>query len=211
VTISKNTIRRHQFSIIVQRGDQTQLVDNVIEASTAWMTGDIPEADAIDMVNGRNVRITGNQVSGALLGIFTSDADGIASKNTASGCFIGMILCRIPYETFIFPDGDEVGADRSCTGWIYEGNTATDNLTTGILAIDDANHNTLIDNKGSGNGTYDIELASDSMRFGFLTPRAHDNTCNVGNQPGLIVQNCGENNIVRGSYTESSDPCEVVP
>jgi parallel beta-helix repeat protein len=211
VSLDGNTIRQHQFSIIVQRGDNAEIRNNTIEASTAWMTGDIPEADGMDIVNGRHVRVTGNRVSGALLGIFTSDADGVAMNNHASGCLVGMILCRIPYETFIFPDGDEVGADQTCTSWLYQGNNATDNLTAGILVIDDANHNLLVNNTGSGNGTYDLELAGDSMRFGFLTPLSHDNVVRNGNQPSLVVQDCGERNQVRGQYIDSADACEVVP
>ena len=51
----------------------------------------------------------------------------------------------------------------------------------------------------------------DSMRFGFLTPKSYENVVRTGNQPALVVQDCGLNNTVEGQYTDSSDLCEVVP
>lgn len=76
-------------------------------------------------------------------------------------------------------------------------NDASDNLDTGHLVIDGANHNFLVNNTASNNGTYDIELVWDSYRFGFLTPACFENTVIVGS-PNRTVKDCGIGNTVIG-------------
>ena len=76
--------------------------------------------------------------------------------------------------------------------------------------IDGANNNVLITNEGSGNVLYNIELAGDSNRFGFFTPSSFKNLFVAGSQKGLVVKNCGSNNVIIGKVNlvdHNADPC----
>jgi hypothetical protein len=67
----------------------------------------------------------------------------------------------------------------------------------------------LVENAGSGNGTYDIELTGDSFRFGFLTPASFRNTVRAGSESTLLIKDCGnDNTVIRGNQVDvGGDPC----
>jgi hypothetical protein len=80
--------------------------------------------------------------------------------------------------------------------------------------IDGANRNTLSNNAASSNSAYNIELAGDSLRFGFLTPMSFENTLHVGGDRGLVIKDCGQNNRILGNATlvdTSADPASEDP
>lgn len=118
-------------------------------------------------------------------------------------------MCKVPQNAFPLPGGELAGSDTSAIEWRAIGNNASGNFDAGYLVIDSANNNFLKDNDASGNATYDIELAGDSFRFGFLTPRSFENTVIAGAFPNLKIKNCGENNTVAGGILvdNSADPC----
>ncbi|MEZ4654627.1 MAG: hypothetical protein R3E12_13850 [Candidatus Eisenbacteria bacterium] len=180
-----------------------------IEASGAWRTGDIPEADGVVVINGDRARIVGNTVSEALFNIWMCGSRGLATGNEASNGFLGFILCNVPAGAFALPDGSVVGSDIPAEHWVVVGNRSHDNLTTGILAIDGSNHNLISANECWSNGTYDIELAGDSERFGFFTPRCSNTTVLSAAFPETVIKNCGDDNRVVGGVLvdNEQDPC----
>ena len=85
------------------------------------------------------------------------------------------------------------------TGWLVQGNTSTNNGTVGYLVIDGSNHNTLTNNQGGGNGTYDIELTAFADRFGLADlPASHDNVVNAGSHQDVKIKDSGDDNKVHG-------------
>jgi len=115
----------------------------------------------------------------------------------------------VPLNAFPLPGGELAGSDASAIQWRVIGNNASGNFDAGYLVIDGANNNRLADNDALSNGTYDIELAGDSFRFGFLTPKSFENSVIAGAFPNLKIKNCGENNTVVGGnlVDNSQDPC----
>ncbi len=187
-----------QFSILVEKSGGVKLTNNVVVASSGWLTGDVPEADGIIIINGHGAFLKDNEVSGALFGIFACDNDGTSQGNYTHHNYIGTILCKVPVNTFRLPSGEATGANFPCTHWTFTNNTSSDNFNVGYLVIDGANKNKLINNDASGNGTYDIELTGDSYRFGFLTPLSHDNAVHAGSFQGISIKDCGVDNTVHG-------------
>ena len=59
------------------------------------------------------------------------------------------------------------------------------------------------------NAAYDIELTTDSYRFGFLTPKSFKNTVIAGSYPNIKIKDCGENNSITGGIkvNTTTDPC----
>lgn len=206
--ISQNTMRRHEFGVIVHHGDRTAIKDNTIVASSGWQTGEIIEADGVIIVNGAFVEVSGNYVSNAVLGLFLSDRKGIAIDNTTMGNFIGVLLCNVPLAV-PKPGGGLISSETPGTRWIIRGNQTTDNFDIGILAIDGANNNLIVNNTGGNNGRYDIELAGDSERFGFFTPTSFENKVVVGQDTDAVVKDCGVNDQVNGGVLVDTmvDPC----
>jgi len=207
VLVADNTIQGYQFGVLNQGGDGVEITGNRIRVSTRWQTGEVPEAHGIVNINGLGTRITDNRVSDGLFGIWACDRDGRASGNTVSTSFIGLILCKVPNESFLISGQDRPSA-TSGAGWQVHGNFASAN-DWGYLVIDGANNNTLTNNAASGSGTYDMELTADTFRFGFLTPAAFDNTVNAGAHKNLVIKDCGNNNTVTGGVQvdTSVDPC----
>ena len=77
-----------------------------------------------------------------------------------------------------------------------------------MLVSDGANDNYLANNAAFGNAVYDIELAGDSLRFGFFTPTSFGNVVAVGRNSSAKVKDCGEANIVNGVTVDNdADPC----
>jgi len=207
VLVADNTIRSYQFGVLNQGGDGVEITGNRIRVSTRWQTGEVPEAHGIVNINGLGTRITDNQVSDGLFGIWACDRDGRASGNTVSTSFIGLILCKVPSEAFLISGQDRPSAS-SGAGWQVHGNFASEN-DWGYLVIDGANNNTLTNNAASGSGTYDMELTGDTFRFGFLTPGSFDNTVDAGAHKNLVIKDCGNNNTVTGGVQVdiTVDPC----
>ncbi len=209
VLVKDNVMTNVQFGVIIHRGDFARISGNSIAVTSDWLTGAVESAFGIVSMNGRGVILENNTASNALFGIWCCDAKGRATGNNVSGNFVGLILCTVPQGGFEI-GGNLVGADRACTQWQVRDNVSTGNFTTGLLVIDNANRNHLVNNSGSGNGTYDIELTGDTYRFGFLTPASYENTVSMGQYPNVLIKNCGTNNMILGAgnlVDNNVDPC----
>lgn len=208
-TVNKCHLHDFQWSILVEKSPGVKITNNVVVASTAWQTGAIPEADGIVVINGHGAQIKGNEVSGALFGIWPCDKDGKCQDNYTHHNYIGVILCKVPANSFVLPSGEATGAIFPCTHWTVTNNNSEHNFTAGYIVIDGANNNKLTNNNASGNGTYGIELVGDSYRFGFLTPFSHDNVVHAGSYQNITIKDCGQNNTVYGGVEVDieADPC----
>ncbi len=208
-TIHKCKFDDFQWSILVEKSPGVKITNNVIEASTAWQTGVIPEADGIVVINGHGAQVRGNEVSGALFGIWPCDKDGKCQDNYTHHNYIGIILCKVPDNSFVLPSGQATGATFPCTHWTVTNNNSEHNFDAGYIVIDGANNNKLINNNASNNGTYDIEMVGDSYRFGFLTPFTYNNMVQAGSFQNITIKDCGQNNTVHGGVKVNTgvDPC----
>ncbi len=207
--IGRNTMRGHQFSVLVEGGDEAEIYKNTIVAANGWQTGNPSIVHGIVVINGKKVEVENNDISNALFGLWACDEKGEAERNTFHANFIGLILCKVPANFFPLPGGKLAGAALPATRWQAEGNNATGNFNAGYLVIDGANNNRLKDNNASNNGTYDIDLTGDTYRFGFLTPKSFDNKVVAGKFQNIRIKDCGENNVVIGGQLvdNSQDPC----
>ena len=209
-TVGWNSISDFQFSVLLQNADASTLIGNTIVVNPGWLGGDPGECDGIININGSGVRIVNNDVSGGLLNVFCCGADGYYMLNSAHGGFVGMILCRVPAGSLQLPSGAVVGAEVPGKNWLVQGNDGSNNFYTGLMVIDGANHNRLVNNAGSGNGTYDVELLGATCLFGFETPTSFDNTMVIGPHPNLTINDFGQNNTIIGGNTVThniSAPC----
>ncbi|MDH4038818.1 MAG: hypothetical protein OEX18_15425 [Candidatus Krumholzibacteria bacterium] len=211
VTVGFNQIDAHQNAIVLHHGDRAVIWGNRVRVTDGFFAGELLEADGILALNGDDVAVVGNDVSNGLFGIFASDEKGLLMGNTTYENYIGVILCKAPPASFQLPGGEIWGSEQSATRWKVFGNNSADNFTVGYLVIDGANKNSLWANDGSGNGTYDIELMGESMRFGFCTPTSFDNSVKaVGRYRHITIKDCGVGNTVMGGMQvdPSVDPCE---
>lgn len=206
VRIVDNQLDNFQFGIIVQNGDKARIYYNTINANPTWITGEIPLAEGIVIINGDLISLVGNSVSSSVLGIFTGGVGGVSMGNKTFGNAYGQILCRVP-QAFQFPNGDIVGAEASTKRWLVKHNNSTGNFNAGYLVIDGASQCMMVANKASQNGMYDIELAGISQRFGFETPACFDNR--VYATRDMIIKDCGDDNRVLGGVLvdNGEDPC----
>ena len=198
----------YQYSILVEKSNNTRIAYNKINTTLAWTTGDIAFAYGMVNINGKNTRILANTFTGGQFGVWPCDRGGLFIGNECSNNVWGMILCTVPeVGGFIFPDGTPRGSAVSGSSWLVSYNSSHDNFDTGYIVIDNANNNFLYYNKAANNARYDIELAGDSERFGFFTPTSFENR--VVALPGQTVKDCGRDNIVRGGTTIDTnvDPC----
>jgi parallel beta-helix repeat protein len=198
VAIRRNLIHGYEGGVMLQNANNATIAGNTIQVNPAF-------ADmGIVVINGRGARIDGNAVSGGLFNIWACDRGGEASGNLLTGGLVGLILCKVPAGAYVV-SGVPRGSDGPGQGWSVRGNNATGN-TWGYLAIDDGNNSTFADNQASGNFLYDMELAGDSMRFGFLTPSSFLNTVK---QKGMLVKDCGrDNRVIQGTLIDTTaDPC----
>jgi hypothetical protein len=215
VQISNNRITDFQFGIVVQHGDHAQLANNDMDLTDRWMLDAtdpnfLPESDGIIIVNGHYVQITGNQVICAAFGIFLSDKFGFLHRNTVSMSYVAIQFCHLPPDPLFYTiNGAGVSSDTPGTGWFAEGNNATQSAW-GYQVIDGANHNFLVNNAASNNSPYDVEFAGDSTRYGLFTPASFKNVFVAGSAQGLVVKDCGNNDVIRGHVhlvDHNVDPC----
>lgn len=206
VVIEKCKLENFQFSIINEYGDKLKVTRNEVNSSSEWQTGALPIALGITNINGKNVIINNNKVFNSFFGIWCCDENGVSMGNETFGCYLGQILCKVPPAYPLF-DGTIMGSDQSANRWLQMNNYSHNNIFVGYLAIDGAHDNFIVGNKTAENGMYDMELTGDTERFGFLTPKAYNNTVYV--TPDFIVKDCGENNkVVGGKKVDTSvDAC----
>lgn len=194
--VLNSTMRDHQFGILVEKSNRVRLGYNTIATSTAWTTGDLAQAHGIVVINGTRARIYGNKVSSSFFGVWACHNSGLYIGNETFGNYLGLILCKVPDAVYPFPNDNLVGSDSPGNQWLVMLNSSHDNLDAGYIAIDGAFDNYIFNNKAANNGTYDLELAGDSERFGFLTPTSSGNR--VIARPGTTVKDCGIDNNVSG-------------
>lgn len=206
--IAKCTMNNFQVGIILEHGNNTKIWKNNVSTTPRALLGEITAAYGIVVINGDNAKIVKNKITNAIFGIWACDKNGFAKQNETYGNFIGLILCNVPTNSIPLQSG-LTGSEVPGTNWSVRNNHSHDNFTTGYLVIDGANNNQLFDNQGGNNGTYDIELAGDSERFGFLTPRSFENTVNAGSFEDIIIKDCGDDNFVGGGVQIdiNIDPC----
>ena len=207
VQIVRNKLSNWQFSMVLQYANRARIYHNEIIVHPGALTGDLPDAEGVVIVNGNLVSVVNNTISNALLGIFTGGYGGTSLGNETFGCFYGQILCRVPPSLIVEEGADPVGADFSSTRWFVAHNYDHDNFAAGILVIDGAHNNLLISNKGANNAQYDIELAGLSIRFGFETPECFNNR--VYTFKDMVVKDCGSDNKILGGILvdNSQDEC----
>jgi hypothetical protein len=159
-------------------------------------------------MNGKSAYVTDNKVSNSLFGIWACDEWGTLERNETFGNYIGTIVCNVP-AGYILPSGELTGSLVPGTGWKVRNNNSHDNFNIGYIVIDGANNNLLENNNAFNNGSYDIELTTDTYRFGFLTPAAYKNTVIAGAYPNITIKDCGNGNTVIGGVQvdTGSDPC----
>jgi hypothetical protein len=200
-TVGKNSITQYQTGMILQHADRSFLHGNTIAGAADGFFG-------IEVVNGDRVSIVSNEVSGApAFGIWACDRKGTLLFNNVHDNTIGIIFCKVPFGGETLPDGEAIGSDESGTDWVAAWNVATNNQW-GYLAIDGATACQLVFNDASSNAAYDVELAGDSFRFGFLTPTSSNCTAIISD-PAIVVKNCGlDNTVVGGTQVDTNvDPC----
>ncbi len=205
--VSQNNITRFQAGVGVSYSNNARIIFNKISTPTGWQTGEILFSLGIFVPNGKNTRIIGNDCSNSVFGLFASDKRGFALANKFSQNFYGLILCKLISAPITTPDGQSLDAELSAQNWLIIYNSSSQNLAAGYLVIDGANANYLNNNFAENNGSYDIELAGPSERFGFPTPACFNNRVFV--RSGQSVKDCGDNNHVRGGVgvDTDQDPC----
>ncbi len=205
VRVAGNSITEFQFGVVVQRGDDVAIIRNTITASTRWLdpADPITWVDGIDVLNGRHARVIGNVISGAVNGFMGCAEQGELTGNTVSGCLGGIEFCKVPDGWFII-SGRTEGGRPGGTRWVAVDNVSKDNYWMGYVLTDGSNHNLLINNAASNNGLYDMQLFGDTTFFNPLpawTPTTHDNIVISGSQHGLVIKDCGNNDVIVGGVT----------
>mgnify|MGYP001164665156 CR=1 FL=1 len=208
VHIALNQMTGFSFGVVLEQSDKNWITGNQIVTAIRWQTLGIADFVGVLVINGKNTKVRYNDLSSAFLGAFTCDGPGLFKDNFMHDNFLGLILCKVQPNTYTLPGGQQVGAQFAGNHWIVAKNHTYDNLNVGFLVVDGANNNTLVNNHGSGNGDYDIELVGDSYRFGFLTPFSFDNTVNTAGK-NLKIKDCGTNNTINGGVLVDivADPC----
>ena len=202
-------INRFQAAVMVEKSDRMAIMFNTVVGSSSWQTAPAPFGESIVIINGKSAYISDNEVSNAVFPIWPCDEWGTCERNYTHHSLLGIILCNVPAGIYKLPSGRAVGALLPTKSCKVRNNKTTDNITEGILVIDGANNNIIENNEAARNGTYDIELTTDTYRFGFLTPLAYNNYVNVGSYPNIRIKDCGRNNTVIGGVKINTvtDPC----
>lgn len=199
VKILQNVIENFVLSIVGYQAQRLIVTQNKITVGTGGAHG-------IMLSDGNQNVLVLNEITNGAFGIFTGGTNGISFSNQTHSCLYGQVLCKVPAgETVI--NGRTLDTQAPTINWSVKYNEANNNLFAGYLVIDGSHNNFLIYNNGSGNGAYDIELTSETGRFGFVAPASHDNR--VIAYRWLTVKDCGNNNIVNGGKKVSlvMDPC----
>lgn len=199
VKILQNVFENFVFSVVGYQAQRLIITQNKITVGTGGAHG-------IVLSDGHQNVLVLNEISNGVFGIFTGGTNGISFSNKTHDCLYGQVLCKVPAGQTVV-DGRSINTQGSTINWSVKFNAANNNLAAGYLVIDGAYNNFLIHNNGSGNGAYDIELTSDTERFGFLAPASHDNR--VIAYHWLKVKDCGVNNQVIGGMLVNNalDPC----
>ena len=207
--VIRNKITKFQDGVLVEKSDRVAIMRNTIIGSNDWQTGGDFTGEGIVIINGKSAYISDNDISNSVFGVWPCDKWGTFERNYTHGSYIGTILCNVPAGAYGMPSGRATGSESPTTGYKIRNNNSTDNLNMGYLVIDGANNNILENNNASRNAAYDMELTTDSYRFGFLTPMSYDNTVNVGSYPNIRIKDCGRNNKVTGGIkiNTTTDPC----
>ena len=203
VTVLNNTITDYQFGIIIQRGDRAKVSGNGIYMDPAF-----PGSRGIQLLNGSYIQVIGNEVASGFVGIFLAGTKGQCRNNVVIENVLGVMACKAQDGVFQI-SGSMEGSKVFASGWHLQDNEAYFN-GWGYLVIDGSHHNFLVNNGGWGNTRYDVELAGESTRFGFVSPGTHNNLVAQGAHKGLVVKDCGFNNLVSGDVIlvdNSTDPC----
>lgn len=197
-----------QVAVILENSDRVAIMRNTIVATSAWKTTTGLEVQSIILMNGLSAYVSDNDVSNSLVGIFPSSKWGTMERNYTHDNYIGVILCNVA-KYIILPNGQLTGAITPATGWKVRNNNSTDNLNIGYIVADGSNHNILENNNATRNALYDMELMSDSYRFGFLTPFVYDNVVDAGAYQNIRIKDCGKNNKITGGIrvNTATDPC----
>jgi nitrous oxidase accessory protein NosD len=199
---------KFQWSIWIEKSDRMCIMRNTIVSTSAWQTDPLLEAEGITIENGKSCYVADNDVSNSVFGIWPCDRYGTCERNYLHGNLMGIVLCNVP-PAYVVPSGRVSGSLTPGNSWKTRNNKSTDNAAIGILVIDGANNNIVENNELARNGAYDIELTTNTYRFGFLTPLAYNNTVNAGNYPNIRIKDCGQNNQITGGIrvNTTTDPC----
>lgn len=197
VVIAKCSMYNYQTGVIVEHGDKAMIWKNTIALTPKSLAFEFRVPYGIVVVNGDATKIVANKISNGVFGIWACDKNGEAFNNETFSNFIGMILCNVPPNDIALESGS-IGSAVPATNWHVANNYTHDNFDAGILVIDGANNNLLINNKASNNGTYDIELTTDTERFGFLAPGSFENFVDAGEFDNISIKDCGQDNLVLG-------------
>lgn len=202
-------INSFQYGVMIEKSDRMTIMGNTMVASGIWLSQTGFEAHCIVNINGTSPYISDNDLSNALFGIWACDRWGTVERNNTHDNYIGIILCNVPHQAYILPSGEITGSQYPATAWKARNNKSANNFNVGYLVIDGASYNTLEDNNAYGNGSYDMELTTDTYRFGFLTPASYKNTVNAGIYPNITIKDCGNGNSVTGGVwiDTTIDPC----
>lgn len=203
-------IENHQTGMVVVRSSNGRIENCKVLGSTAWLDGDFTVAYGINMVSGNHNFLLRNEASGHGAGIFGSGKNGFMQKNDLHDNATGIILCTFPKEFFELPGGERVQAEYSAHAWKVSDNITHNNFEDGILVIDGANANVLIDNNSFDNGTYDINLTGDLPDYFHLTfPPSKNNLVKSLKYRDVRIKDCGtRNNIIGGKEVDYTlDPC----
>lgn len=196
--VMRSKFSKFQSAVLVEKSDAVAIMRNTIVSTTYWKTGEVADAESIVIVNGKSAYISDNDVTGAIFGIWPCDKWGTVERNyTHNGNYLGIILCKVPAGSYILPDNRIIGAAFSSTGTKVLNNKSTDN-DWGILVIDGSNNALIVNNELARNNSYDLELAGDSYRFGFLTPSVSNIVVNAGAFQNIKIKDCGRNDQVTG-------------
>lgn len=199
VKVLQNVFESWIFSVVGYAANRLIITQNKITVGPVGAHG-------IVLSDGdRNVVVL-NEIINAVFGIFTGGTNGISFSNNTHHCVYGQVLCKVPPGDIVI-NNRVLNTKAPTINWSVKYNNASNNQAAGYLVIDGSYNNFLLHNNGSGNGAYDIELTSDTERFGFLAPASHHNRVIAFHW--LRVKDCGVNNQVIGGMLVNNavDPC----
>ena len=192
--VSKNTINNFQTAIAINGGDNTLAWKNNI---TGVRAEDIQISVGIVVIDGVNVRILQNKISGYIWGIICGSQDGLIQSNELFGNSVGLNLDFV-VPVVVTSEGNLTGSKVSATNWTVQNNYAHHNQVGYVLSFG-ANNNKLINNRGGNNSALDLFLDTDGFNaLGVPSPASFDNFVDNENNKDFSIQDCGNNNRVVG-------------